>query len=66
MLITPDQVRELEAVVNAQAAERRAFIKAWEENTPAQILTPQELGITPEVEGENRTCENCSNCQKGE
>ena len=63
MLITPHQAYELEQVVEKQAEERRAFVKAWEEKTPSRVITPRELGITPEVEGENKRCENC---QKGE
>ena len=66
MLLNLQQIRELEDVVNEQAAERRAFVKTWEENTPYRIYTPQELGITPEAEGENRTCKNCPNNQRGE
>ena len=58
------QIRELEEVVKKQAAERKAFVKAWEQNTPYRTYTPQEIGINPEVEGENRTCNKCSVCSQ--
>ena len=52
-----------EELVKEQASERRSFIKAWEENTPYRTYTPQEIGITPEAEGQNRNCNNCPNNQ---
>ena len=64
MLLNLQQVRELEEVVKKQAAERKAFVKAWEQNTPYRTYTPQEIGINPEVEGENRTCNKCSVCSQ--
>ena len=59
MLFNLQQIRELEQVVEKQAAERLAFVEAWKKNTPYKTYSPREIGITPEVEGENRTCATC-------
>ncbi len=59
MMIDSVQAQELAKVVEAQGRERAAYVVSWSENTPYKTYSLREIGITPEVEGENRTCATC-------